>query len=118
MDDTFIVESYLTSEEAHELTILLANKGIKSILQTMPDDNTSPYYHLFININDSDKAKPIINHFKNKLEQEITKSKQSCPKCKSVFPLVIEHKTSFFKRIFAFGTTPMKCLKCGTEWYI
>ena len=116
---TSIIYRFLNQQEAGELVALLERVGIKSFLQQMPSDMSSPGYQVSILENEIKRAMPILKQFGVKQKERIRTNKMICSKCGSSNSIILEkQKMSILKRIITIGASAIKCDNCGHEWYI
>jgi RNase P subunit RPR2 len=114
-DDSVSLASYLTTSELDTLKGRLNSSKIKYVVNGHGAKSRyqSAYYEIRVAKEDYPQAKIIANKFK---AANFIKSR-SCPKCSST---VYEEVTdlSFFQKILHIGTTPVKCKKCKTQFFI
>jgi ribosomal protein L40E len=94
-----IVFRFLDLEDAGKLRSILDSNQITAFVKMVPDDRTTPLYHVFINEKDLNK--------------------RVCPQCKAKPPLTVEKtEMSFFHKLISMGTITMECRRCGNIWYV
>jgi ribosomal protein L40E len=114
-----IVFRFLDLEDAGKLRSILDSNQITAFVKMVPDDRTTPLYHVFINEKDLNKAEPLIENFRRRIKKDIEINKRVCPQCKAKPPLTVEKtEMSFFHKLISMGTITMECRRCGNIWYV
>jgi hypothetical protein len=113
--DFISLASYLTTDELDSIKGRLSSSKIKYIVNGHGAKSRyhSAYYEIRVAKEDYVQAKIIVDKFK---VSNFLKNK-NCPKCNSTNYEVIE-KLNIFQKILYIGTTPVKCKKCKTKFFI
>lgn len=106
---------YLTETELNLLKGLLDKDNIVYIVKQHggASKRESYYFKISVSVDDIEKAWPAAQ----KIRQRQKRIKIRCPKCDSGQYKKIEN-LNWFMRLWYSGTTPVRCKKCRTEYFI